>query len=131
MAASLGSLRSLRTAPALAPEELAPLRDELLDRMGRCDWFTVGVMAPTAEQALRSLRSLERACGWRALEPDPAQEELEPAAGPVFLKANQSTGRFLLRLEGGLGEGLLVTGHSTTCPEAEDTWGPLPLQCFG
>ncbi|EDY38827.1 conserved hypothetical protein [Cyanobium sp. PCC 7001] len=131
MAVSLQSLRGLRTAPLLEPEELSGLRGELITRMGDCEWFTVGVMAPTARRAVATLRALEQACGWEALEPDPAQEDLDSRDGPVFLKANQSTGRFRLRLESGLGEGVLITGHSATAPEAEDTWGPLPLQCFG
>ncbi|SBO42506.1 DUF1824 family protein [Cyanobium sp. NIES-981] len=131
MHASLGSLRALRTAPCLDPAELTALRTELAARMGRCEWFTVGVMAPTALQAVQTLRSLEAACGWPPLAPDSSGEELESTDGPVFLKANQSTGRFSLRLEDGLGEGVLITGHSRANPDAEDTWGPLPLQCFG
>ena len=31
---------------------------------------------------------------------------------------------------GGLGEGLLISGHSPADPAAEDTWGPLPLDFF-
>jgi hypothetical protein len=131
MAVSLQSLRGLRTAPDLKPEELSGLRGELITRMGGCEWFTVGVMAPSVPQALATLRALEQTCGWDPLEPDPAQDDLEGRDGPVFLKANQSSGRFRLRLESGLGEGVLITGHSATAPEAEDTWGPLPLQCFG
>ena len=49
----------------------------------------------------------------------------------MFLKANQHTGRFLVRPETGLGEGLLITGHNPGNPAAEDTWGPLPLDFFG
>ena len=99
--------------------------------MARCDWFTIGVMAPSASAAVAALRSAEQANGWEALELDPAGEALEAIEGPVFLKANQNTGRFLVRREGGLGEGILITGHSPAEPDAEDTWGPLPLGFFG
>ncbi len=131
MADSLAALRGLRTAPALEPDALAWLMAELHQKMAACSWFTVGVMAPTVLDALRTLRSLEQAFGWRTLELDPANPELVAGDGPVFLKANQSTGRFLVRLEPGLGDGVLITGHCPEDPAVEDTWGPLPLQCFG
>jgi hypothetical protein len=51
-------------------------------------------------------------------------------AGSAFLKGNQNTGRFQLRPESGLGEGLLISGHNLADPSAEDTWGPLPLNFF-
>lgn len=69
--------------------------------------------------------------GLAPLAPDPAGEAPEKIAGAVFLKANQHTGRFLVRPETGLGEGLLITGHNPGNPAAEDTWGPLPLDFFG
>ncbi|MFQ6539002.1 MULTISPECIES: DUF1824 family protein [Aphanothece] len=131
MAEALADLRGLRTAPHLDASQREQLRSELLLRMQACDWFTVGVMAPTARQAVQVLRSLESELGWQPLEPDPAGESLEMVEGPVFLKANQHTGRFLLRREQGLGEGLLITGHNPAEPAVEDTWGPLPLDCFG
>jgi hypothetical protein len=96
----------------------------------RCDWFTVGVMAPSADAAVLALRALESALGWPAHELDPAGEALGSIEGPVFLKANQNSGRFLVRREAGLGEGLLITGHSPADSEVEDTWGPLPLNFF-
>ena len=36
----------------------------------------------------------------------------------------------LVREEAGLGEGVLIRGHSASNPAAEDTWGPLPLDLF-
>ncbi len=132
MIRSLASLLGLRSAPEdLDGPSRAGLRAELDPLLQRCDWFTVGVMAPSALQALICLRQLEAALGWPALELDPACEALDAADGPVFLKGNQTTGRFLVRREAGLGEGLLITGHSTADPDAEDTWGPLPLDFFG
>jgi len=127
----LAALRGLRSAPVLAGAERAALLAELQGRLEACDWFTVGVMASRAAVAVQCLRHLEAAQGWPALELDPAGEALEAIDGPVFLKGNQTTRRFLVRRESGLGEGLLITGHSPADPDAEDTWGPLPLDFFG
>ena len=126
----LQDLRGLRTAPQLDEAGRTALRAELTPLLARCDWFTVGVMAPSAQTALACLRGLEAGLGWQPLELDPAGEALATIEGPVFLKANQNSGRFLVRREAGLGEGLLITGHSSADPEAEDTWGPLPLDLF-
>ena len=132
MIRSLASLLGLRSAPEdLDGPSRAGLRAELDPLLQRCDWFTVGVMAPSASAAVACLRALEVAQGWDPLELDPACEALEVIEGPVFLKANQNNGRFLVRRETGLGDGLLITGHSPVDPDAEDTWGPLPLDFFG
>ena len=128
--ASLRALCGLRSAPELSAAEADGLRSELQPLLARCDWFTIGVMAPSAAAAVAALRAAEQANGWEALELDPAGEALEAIEGPVFLKGNQNTGRFLVRRETGLGEGILITGHSPAEPDAEDTWGPLPLGFF-
>ena len=132
MSGGLAGLRGLRSAPG---DLSVPARAELLAELGplleRCDWFTVGVMAPSVLHALICLRQLEMALGWPALQLDPACGALEANDGPVFLKGNQTTGHFLVRCEAGLGEGLLITGHKPGSPAAEDTWGPLPLDFFG
>ncbi len=123
----LAGLRGLRTAPDLDGETASLLRRELAPRLGACDWFTIGIMAPSAAAALTALRQLEAAQGWSGLQPgDPGEGE----PGPVFLKGNQRTGLFHLRREEGLGEGILITGHGASDPDAEDTWGPLPLDLF-
>jgi hypothetical protein len=127
----LAALRGLRSAPALDAGARGALRAELEPLLGRCDWFTVGVMAPSAQAAVGCLRALETTLGWPPLELDPACEALEAIEGPVFLKGNQTSRRFLVRRETGLGEGLLITGHSPADPDVEDTWGPLPLDFFG
>ena len=129
---TLSDLVNLRTAPALPAAQRPELRAELESRLAACDWFTVGVMAPTAAAALAALRGCERALAWPALaahgqNPDPTSLE-----GPVFLKGNQHSGHFLLRAEAGLGEGILISGHRSGEPDpaAEGTWGPLPLDFF-
>lgn len=123
----LAGLRGLRTAPSLDGETGSLLRRELCARLGACEWFTIGIMAPSAASALTALRQLEAAQGWPNLQPgDPGEGE----PGPVFLKGNQRTGLFHQRREEGLGEGILITGHGAADPDAEDTWGPLPLDLF-
>ena len=126
----LADLRGLRSAPALSPQQAEQLRAELIETLQRCEWFTIGVMAPCADAAVQALRAVEAALQWEALELDPAGEALTSIQGPVFLKGNQNSGRFLVRRERGLGEGLLITGHCPVDPAAEDTWGPLPLDLF-
>ena len=129
-AVSLADLRGLRTAPALAATDVQRLRSELLPQLQACEWFTVGVMAASAQAAVTALRAAEAALGWTALELDPSGEALSSIEGPVFLKGNQNSGRFLVRRESGLGEGVLITGHNPVDPTKEDTWGPLPLDFF-
>jgi hypothetical protein len=130
--ASLEALCGLRTAPELSDEQRNQLRSELRERMDACEWFTVGIMAADGSEAIAALRQLERAAGWQALEGEgPEGDPAGDAQGAgVFLKANQNTGGFRLRLESGLGLGVLITGHSAVEPEAEGTWGPFPLDFF-
>ena len=52
--------------------------------MQASDWFTVGVMAPSQELALNSLRALETVGAGRRWSCAEAESD-----GPVFLKANQ------------------------------------------
>jgi len=121
----LGALRGLRTAPELSDSQRNQLRAELADALVPCPWFTIGVMAPTATDAVAALRRCEAAFGWPALTAaDPASTAIE---GPVFLKGNQHTGTYLLRREEGLGEGVLISGQHPDEPTLTDTWGPLPL----
>jgi hypothetical protein len=127
---NLDGLRGLRSPPSLDDAGRAALLTALQSRLAACDWFTLGVMAPSAAEAVACLRQLEAALGWPPLVLDGACEDPAAIEGPVFLKGNQNSGRFLLRRETGLGTGLLITGHSPADPGAEDTWGPLPLDLF-
>ena len=94
--------------------------------MQAADWFTVGVMAPSQELALNSLRALETSQGWPPMK---LVQEAE-SDGPVFLKANQKEGTVRIRVETGLGEGVLVSGHSADPSRFTPTWGPFPLTFF-
>ena len=100
--------------------------NELALSMKDCDWFTVGIMANSSENALLALRKLEKRQNWTShrLLSSPDQ------AGPVFLKANQTSGQVHVRIEYGLGEGILISGHSADESQMTTTWGPLPLDFF-
>jgi hypothetical protein len=126
---TLADLRGLRTAPNLTAEQRQYLRDELTTAMATCPWFTIGVMAPSADQALAALRRWERAFGWEPLLlSDPRSADSDgPIEGPVYLKGHQANGSCWLRHEEGLGEGVLISGQHPDQPELGQTWGPLPL----
>ena len=123
---SLSDLARLRGAPELSEDASARLRSELREAMASASWFTVGVMAPSATKALSALRALERSQGWDAMELMSSCDE----DGPVFLKANQQGGSIRIRIEHGLGEGILISGHGDDDNTPSTTWGPLPLDFF-
>ena len=99
---------------------------ELVNTMEYCDWFTIGIMAQSTDEAINALRKLEKRQHWpgHQLLTRPEQE------GPVFLKANQVSGQAHVRIEYGLGEGILISGHSSDESQMTTTWGPLPLDFF-
>jgi len=123
---SLNDLARLRDAPQLTPETAEQLRLELSGAMAESSWFTIGIMAPSATTALTALRSLERSQGWPELDVVESTEE----NGPVFLKANQKGNSVRIRIEHGLGEGILISGHGDDDSQPSTTWGPLPLNFF-
>ena len=123
---SLNDLARLRDAPQLTPETAEQLRLELSGAMAESSWFTIGIMASSAKTALRALRSLERSQGWSELDVVESTEE----SGPVFLKANQKGNSVRIRIEHGLGEGILISGHGDDDSQPSTTWGPLPLNFF-
>ena len=117
----------LREAPTLDKGTKDQLREELRLALTQFCWFTIGVMAPSADQALSSLRSLEENQQWTSLE----VVETTTDVGPVFLKANQRGGTVRIRIEHGLGLGMLISGHGDDDAQPVTTWGPLPLDFFG
>ena len=123
---NLSDLARLRGAPELLPQTKDQLRQELQQAMATARWFTIGVMAPSMEQALAALRSLEQSQEWEPLELVDSPDE----PGPVFLKANQKGGTIRIRIEHGLGEGMLISGHGDDATIPSTTWGPLPLDFF-
>ena len=122
----LNDLSRLREAPTLDQSTTDQLRKELQLALAQSSWFTIGVMAPSADQALSSLRSLEASQRWTSLE----VVETTSDEGPVFLKANQRGGTVRVRIEHGLGSGILISGHGDDDAQPATTWGPLPLDFF-
>ena len=123
---NLADLARLRGSPELLPEIRNELRGELDQAMANASWFTIGVMAPSMEKAITALRSLEQSQQWEPLQLVDSPKE----PGPVFLKANQKGGTIRIRIEHGLGEGILITGHGEDETTQSTTWGPLPLDFF-
>ena len=122
----LEDLNKLRSSPEINPSERASMMAELVKSMDCFDWFTVGIMSQSADDAIDALRNLEKRQNWPAhqLLTRPEQD------GPVFLKANQVSGQAHVRIEYGLGEGILISGHSSDESQMTTTWGPLPLDFF-
>ena len=123
---SLSDLARMRGAPELSEDASSRLRSELREAMANASWFTVGVMAPSAKKALAALRALETSQGWDPMAVVDGTDE----DGPVFLKANQQGGSVRIRIEHGLGQGILITGHGEDESLPSTTWGPLPLNFF-
>jgi len=82
--ASLRALCGLRSAPALSAAEAEALRAELQPLLQRCDWFTIGVMAPSAEVAVAALRGA--VLGGDPQKVREALARLKPAYSRMFLK---------------------------------------------
>ncbi len=123
---SLSDLNTLRTAPELSQSQTQTLESELTSQMNKSQWFTVGIMAPSSAKAIRAMRNIEAYFKW----PEMKLMDNPTAIGPVFLKANQSSAEIRVRVEQGLGEGILISGHDQDPNEPSTNWGPLPLDFF-
>ncbi len=123
---TLKDLNSFRSAPDLDYEQSDLLRGELMISINNADWFTVGIMASSSTRAIFVLREMEDFFGWPTmhLRQKPNKE------GPVFLKANQKTGDVYVRLEEGLGEGVLIGCQFNQNESNAETIGPFPLDFF-
>ncbi|KGG18084.1 hypothetical protein EV06_0213 [Prochlorococcus sp. MIT 0602] len=83
-------------------------------------------MAPSANLAISVLKEIESHFGW-----PPMKVASKPNGnGPVFLKANQHTGDIHVRIEYGLGEGVLIGCQFHSEEKSSATIGPLPLNFF-
>ena len=83
-------------------------------------------MASSAELAIYILREMESQFNW---SPMSVVEQITEE-GPVFLKANQRTGDIHIRIEHGLGEGILISCQQDQNSEKALTLGPLPIDFF-
>ncbi len=123
---TLSDLKVLRTAPKLNQKQVKYLFKELIEAMKKAEWFTIGIMAESAASALISIRQIEDYFSWSRMQLTEKPEK----EGPVFLKANQNTGNIHIRIEHGLGEGILISGQHSNPENPTYTWGPLPLDFF-
>ena len=123
---TLKSLNRFRSAPALNLNEAQRLKNELLSHIDQADWFTVGIMAPSQTIAIKALRGIESNFDWPAMTI--VQDTI--GSGPVFLKANQMTGEIHLRIEYGLGIGILLSCQYNQADKGSETFGPFPLDFF-
>ncbi len=123
---SLKELNRMRTSPELNKEESINLFNELLEYINNADWFTIGIMAPSSEIALLNLRDMEGKFDWHKMEVAEYPEE----EGPVFLKANQLNRTIYIRVEYGLGTGILLSCQHNGEDSNADTFGPFPLGFF-
>ena len=105
----LSDLHLLRTSPEINEQQSEKLFKELQNEIKKAEWFTIGIMAKSSEKALLVLRHVEKTFSWESMTVVENPDE----NGPVFLKGNQSSGEIRIRIEHGLGEGVLLTGHNS------------------
>ncbi len=122
----LKDLNALRTAPILDINQIRLLQEELKININTADWFTVGIMASSESKAIKTLRNIEVYFAWETMK----LASSENRDGPVFLKANQKTGDVHIRIEYGLGEGILLGCQNNQFDQQADTFGPFPLDFF-
>ena len=122
----LVDLNNFRTAPQLTKSQEKRLLEELEANILNTDWITIGIMAPSDNRAIESLKSISKKF------PSIQFGNLGSlhADGGVFLKANQKTGNVFVRSENGLGEGILITCQYEEDAKGSNTFGPFPLDFF-
>ncbi|WP_269623390.1 DUF1824 family protein [Prochlorococcus marinus] len=123
---TLNDLEKLRSAPNLSHNQKKALHKELNEYIADADWFTIGIMASSSNLAILTLKEMENHFNWLAMK----VVEKPQKNGPVFLKANQKTGDIYIRIEYGLGEGILLSCQHNDQLKSTQTLGPLPLNFF-
>ena len=123
---NLVDLNSFRSSPQLSKDQIKKLSSELESKIFAADWITIGIMAPNYHKAIEALRSISKKYSSIKF----GDLDSLNAAGSVFLKGNQKTGKVLIRSENGLGEGILITCQYDQDAEESCTFGPLPLNFF-
>ena len=122
----LVDLNNFRTAPKLSKSQVKKLLEELEVNILNTDWITIGIMAPSDNMALETLRSISKKYSSIKF----GNLNSLHAEGSVFLKGNQKTGNVFVRSENGLGEGILITCQYDEDSKEFNTFGPLPLDFF-
>jgi len=122
----LVDLNNLRTAPQLSSSQEKKLLKELAANIFNADWITIGIMAPSDNEAIEALQSISKKYSSIKF----GNLGSLHADGCVFLKANQKTSNVFVRSENGLGEGILITCQYDEGASESNTFGPLPLDFF-
>ena len=122
----LVDLNHLRTAPHLSDIQEKRLLEELEANIFNADWITIGIMAPSENNAIESLQSISAKYSSIKF----SNLDSLHADGSVFLKGNQKTGNVFVRSENGLGEGILITCQYDENGKESNTFGPFPLDFF-
>ena len=123
---SLEDLDNLRSAPVLNQQQSEILLHQAKHIIKKADWVTIGVMSPSLEKGINSVRRIEETFKYNEMK----CITLPTSDGPVFLKANQNTGEIHARIEYGLGEGILISCHNFDDSIVSRTIGPFPLEFF-
>ena len=122
----LKDLIQFRVAPNLNKQQSHKLFNEALDIISQADWLTIGIMAPSIEIGIKTLREIELKLKLEIMK----CIDMPTSTGPVFLKANQRTGEIYARIEYGIGEGILISCQNYDSDISAETIGPLPLGFF-
>ena len=122
----LVDLNNFRTAPQLSNMQEKKLLEELEANIFNADWITIGIMSPSDNEAIETLKSISKKYSSIKF----GNLGSLHADGGVFLKANQKTGNVFVRSESGLGEGILITCQFDEGAKEINTYGPLPLDFF-
>ena len=123
---NLFDLNSFRSAPQLTKRQKKKLSKELETNLINADWITIGIMAPSAFDAIASLKAISKKYSSIKF----SNLDSINYVGSVYLKGNQKTGNVYIRSENGLGEGILLTCQYERESKVSSTYGPLPLDFF-
>ncbi len=122
----LVDLDNFRTAPKLSDRQEKKLLEELEANIFKADWITIGIMSPSDNEAIETLKSISKKYSSIKF----GNLGSLHADGGVFLKANQKTSNVFVRSENGLGEGILITCQYDEDAKESNTFGPFPLDFF-
>ena len=123
---NLEDLEKLRSAPRLNKKQKEELFIQVKHLILKTDWLTIGVMSPTLTTAINAIRRIEEKFKFNEMK----CTTFPTSNGPIFLKANQKTGKIHARIEFGLGEGILITCQYNDSSMISKTFGPFPLDFF-
>tara|TARA_B100000900_G_scaffold18113_1_gene14213 strand:+ start:39 stop:431 length:393 start_codon:yes stop_codon:yes gene_type:complete len=123
---NLLDLNRYRSAPSLELNQKIKLLIEIENKLSKCDWITVGIMADKDLNAIKALCSITKRYSSIKFQ----EFSNLRAEGSVFLKANQKNGIVYIRSENGLGQGILLTCQYDDQTTGAQTYGPFPLTFF-